>query len=655
MRTFSFLPALLLSAGLATAQVAPPTKIKVKVKPGRAAAAAPATPAPAAAAPAADWSKTYAATITPEALKADLSVLASDEYEGRETGKKGQKMAAEYISKAFAADGLAGPVKDSDNPYIQHFTMNRTTVDPASSLTIGGKKYVAGQDFYVLQLGELAAGPALLKPVFAGYGIETTGYADLTAAAPAKSADLVMLLGEPKNKAGQPLLAPAGTSGKPSRYAAPGLPGMFARNAELRKLAPRTTIFIAPDAVAFAQAPKDYARLLGRERLSFADATTAAPSGTTLLLLSPALGAALLGTNAAGLAKYATAVGAAGKPVASTFKPAPATAQVMQKKEPFVTENVLAYLEGSDKKDEVMVLSAHYDHLGIKDGVVYNGADDDGSGTVSVLAMARAFTQAKKEGHGPRRSILFLANTGEEEGLLGSQYYTDHPIFPLANTVTDLNIDMVGRVDSLHQGKGDYLYLVGSDKLSQELHQLSEATNAANNPIALDYKYNDPNDPERIYYRSDHYNFAKNNVPIIFYTSGLHPQYHQPTDDVALIDFPAMARRDHLIFHTAWAVANRDQRVALTAKGTPTFVPAAADLARYAGSYANPQAPIKIVVTVKDGNLQAEATGQPAFPLTPVSAGVFKFEQGGIEISFDSAKPQLTLKQGGGSFVFTKE
>ncbi len=653
------LPALLLSAGLVAAQTAPPGKIKVKTKSGRAAAGAaapvPTPPAP----PAVDWSTTYAATITPEALKADLSILASDEYEGRETGKKGQKMAAEYISKAFAAYGLAGPVKDSDNPYIQHFTMNRTSVDPASGITIKDKKYVLGQDFYVLQAGELAAGPTPLKPTFAGYGIETTGYAELTAATAAAGpkADLVMLLGEPKTKAGQPLAAVSGPGGKPSRYGAPGLPGMFARNADLRKLAPRTTIFIAPDAAAFAQAPKDYARLLGRERLTFADAAASAPSGTTALLLSPAMGAALLGTNATGLAKYATAVGAAGKPVASPFKPvATATAQVMLKKEPFVTENVLGYLEGSDKKDEVLVLSAHYDHLGLKDGVVYNGADDDGSGTVSVLAMARAFTQAKKEGHGPRRSILFLANTGEEEGLLGSQYYTDHPVFPLANTVTDLNIDMVGRVDSLHQGKGDYVYLVGSDKLSQELHLLSEATNTVYNPIALDYKYNDPNDPERIYYRSDHYNFAKHDIPIIFYTSGLHPQYHQPTDDVDLIDFPAMARRDHLIFHTAWAVANRDQRVALTAKSAaPAYAPAPADLARYAGSYASAQMPIKITVTAKGSSLQAEATGQPAFDLTPVSAGVFKFEQAGVEMTFDSAKPTFTLKQGGGNFVFTKE
>lgn len=318
-----------------------------------------------------------------------------------------------------------------------------------------------------------------------------------------------------------------------------------------------------PTAEAFAKVPANFGELINQERLSFVSGKPR--HGLNVMLVSPELGAKLLGTTPAGLARYHKAVAKAGKAIPSPFKPAATTVQLVQRTEVFTTENVLGYLEGTDKKDEVLVVSAHYDHLGIKNGVVYNGADDDGSGTVSVLAMARAFAQAKKDGHGPRRSILFLANTGEEAGLLGSKYYTNHPIFPLENTVTDLNIDMVGRVDSLHQGKGDYVYVVGDDKLSAELHTLSEATNQQYSPIALDYKYNDPNDPERTYYRSDHYSFAKHNIPVIFYTSGEHADYHQPTDDVEKIDFPAMVRRDQLIFHTAWALANRAARVALDA------------------------------------------------------------------------------------------
>jgi len=646
-----YLAAALLLAGTAVAQPTIPTtpagatKVKTKHKRGQADAATTTAPAAATTASATDYSLPYAASITPDGLKQDLSVLASDEYEGRETGKKGQKMAADYIAKAFAADGLAGPVQGSDNPYLQHFTMNRVSIDPASAIQVGGKTYTQGKDFYVLLPGRLVGATAPIKPTFAGYGIKEDNYSDAT---PAPGSDLVVLLGQPLNKAGQPLL------GATSAYGASGLPALSARTGALRAARPKSVFLVAPTAAAFAQTPKDYAQLLGNEQLEFTDQP--APGGAGIVLVSPALGAALLGTTPSGLTKYEKSVAAAGKPMAGEFKPASANVQLKQKKEPFTTENVLGYLEGGDKKDEVVVVSAHYDHLGIKDGVVYNGADDDGSGTVSVLAMARAFTQAKKDGHGPRRSMLFLANVGEEEGLLGSQYYTDHPIFPLANTVTDLNIDMVGRVDSLHQGKGDYLYLVGDDRLSQELHTLSEATNQQYNPIALDYKYNAPDDPEHIYERSDHYNFAKHNVPIIFYTSGLHPQYHKATDDVALIDFPTMARRDQLIFHTAWAVANRDQRIMVDEKFRATgFVPTAADLDRYVGTYASPSIPLKITFTKEGTALKAQATGQPAFSLEPVSQGIFKFDEAQIRVEFDPAKPSFTLKQGGGSYVFTKE
>jgi hypothetical protein len=150
------------------------------------------------------------------------------------------------------------------------------------------------------------------------------------------------------------------------------------------------------------------------------------------------------------------------------------------------TQNVVGYLPGTARPDSFVVVSAHYDHLGIIGGQVYNGADDDGSGTTGMLAIAEAFTKAAHAGHGPRRSILFLANTGEEKGLLGSQYYTDHPVFPLANTVTDLNIDMIGRTDEAHEGKPDYVYVIGSDKLSSQLHAVLEKANQQHGNIALD-------------------------------------------------------------------------------------------------------------------------------------------------------------------------
>ncbi|GGZ58299.1 M28 family metallopeptidase [Mesonia mobilis] len=226
------------------------------------------------------------------------------------------------------------------------------------------------------------------------------------------------------------------------------------------------------------------------------------------------------------------------------------------------SENVVAFIKGSEFPEEIVVISAHYDHVGMDaEGNIYNGADDDGSGTVSILEIAEAFKEAQDDGYQPRRSILFLHVTGEEKGLLGSDYYTKNPIFPLENTVTDLNTDMIGRIDPKHEDNPNYIYLIGSDKLSTQLHELSEEVNNKYTQFDLDYTYNDENDPNRFYYRSDHYNFAKHNIPVIFYFNGTHADYHQPTDTPDKIEYDLMARRAQLIFYTAWEVANRDERL----------------------------------------------------------------------------------------------
>jgi Zn-dependent M28 family amino/carboxypeptidase len=212
-------------------------------------------------------------------------------------------------------------------------------------------------------------------------------------------------------------------------------------------------------------------------------------------------------------------------------------------------------IEGDSLKDQYVFLTAHYDHLGIQDGKIYNGADDDGSGTVSLLEMARVFMKAKKEGIKFTRSIVFMAVSGEEKGLLGSEYYADHPVFPLENTSVDLNIDMIGRVDT-ERKKADtlsYIYVVGHNKLSSDLQRINERANNKSTRLTLDYKFDDPNDPNRIYYRSDHYNFAKNGVPVLFFYDGmLQSDYHQPTDDIEKINWPLFERRLRMIFHTAW-------------------------------------------------------------------------------------------------------
>jgi len=230
------------------------------------------------------------------------------------------------------------------------------------------------------------------------------------------------------------------------------------------------------------------------------------------------------------------------------------------------SENVVAYIKGTEKPDEYVVISAHYDHLGVKGELIYNGADDDGSGTSALLEIAEAFKIASDAGHGPKRSMVFLHVTGEEEGLFGSKYYAEHPIFPLANTVVDLNIDMVGRFDEKHKENPEFVYLIGADKLSTELHELSEAVNKKYTKLELDYTYNDENDPNRFYYRSDHYNFAKNGIPIIFYFNGTHADYHQATDTPDKIRYDLLQIRAQLVFYTAWEIANKKDRLIVDKK-----------------------------------------------------------------------------------------
>jgi hypothetical protein len=226
------------------------------------------------------------------------------------------------------------------------------------------------------------------------------------------------------------------------------------------------------------------------------------------------------------------------------------------------SSDVLGVLEGSDLKDEYVFVTAHYDHLGKRDTTIYYGADDDGSGTVSVLEIAEAFVKAKEAGKGPRRTMVFMTVSGEEKGLWGSAYYTNHPVSPLDKTTVDLNIDMIGRVDtSRHMGdSSNYVYVVGDDKVSSDLKVISEAANKKYTKMELDYKFNDPNDRQRIYFRSDHYNFAQKGVPIIFYYDGmLGGDYHRPTDTPDKINYTLMSKRAQLVFYTAWEMANRDE------------------------------------------------------------------------------------------------
>jgi hypothetical protein len=242
---------------------------------------------------------------------------------------------------------------------------------------------------------------------------------------------------------------------------------------------------------------------------------------------------------------------------ANYYQPVPASFLNAKRNEGLPdSENIWAYIEGSEKPDEVLVISAHYDHVGIQNGEIYNG-----SGTVAILQIAEAFQKAKKEGHGPKRSILFLHVTGEEHGLHGSRFYSENPLFPIANTVADINIDMIGRRDFDHPNTNNYVYVIGADRLSSDLHNITVAQNEKYTKLDLDFKFNDPKDPNHFYERSDHYNFAKFGIPAVFLFNGVHADYHKKTDEVDKIEFDALAKRTQLAFVIAWELANRPERI----------------------------------------------------------------------------------------------
>jgi hypothetical protein len=531
-----------------------PTKVKTKFKPGApvkkdgrpAAQAVQPTP------PAADYATQYATRyITQEHLRRDLGVLASDEYEGRETGTKGQKMAAAYISQQFAADSLQAPVAANvANPYLQTFNLERSAWQPGGTLTAGGKAYEWLKDFYAFGRSPFQQATAV-QPVFVGYGIEQGAYSDY-AGLDVKGQDIIVLLGEPRTTDGKSVLSPDGSA---TKWAV----DFRAKAALAAQKGARSVFFV--DFSGKSDFGKVAARLAPRVMQPTIAAADAAGGRAPSFFVSPALGLKMLGTNEATIRSYEAATAAAKQPVANKLKPLKFSISAPQERSSVSTENVLGFLPGTDKQDEVLVVSAHYDHLGIIGGEVYNGADDDGSGTVGMLAIAQAFTKAARAGHGPRRSILFLANTGEEKGLLGSEYYTSHPVFPLANTIADLNIDMIGRTDEAHLNKPDYVYVIGSDKLSSQLHSVLENANRQHGNIDLDFRFNDPNDPNRFYYRSDHYNFAVHKIPVAFFFNGVHPDYHEASDEISKIEFEKLEARARLVFYTAWELANREERV----------------------------------------------------------------------------------------------
>jgi hypothetical protein len=471
----------------------------------------------------------YGNMIIPSDLKEYLSILASDAMEGRETGKRGQKMAAAFISAHFEEIGLTGPVNGS---YYQPVDLY-TSIPAESYIKSGQAKYNNFAEMVYYGTAD-SGGEVSLPVVFAGRGRPE----DFEQVSVEGKAVLIMMNPEENFR------------------------GPLTRSRE--KGAKITVLYSAE--------PEEFKQLMGQFRgfLSGGTLSLGKPQSNNagVFFIGPDAAANILGTTTEKLTKAASED--VKKAALKKVKPGTLVYKTSIEVKTVKSMNVLGYLEGSDKKDELIVVTSHYDHIGKRKSgegdLINNGADDDGSGTVTVMELAKIFAQAKKDGKGPRRSMLFMTVTGEEKGLLGSEYYSEHPVFPLDKTVVDLNIDMVGRRDAQHKDSAPYVYVIGSDKLSTELHKLSEATNKTYTNLIFDYTYNDQNHPDRLYYRSDHWNFAKKNIPIIFYFDGIHEDYHKPSDEVEKIEFDLMAKRAQCVFYTAWEIANREQRIMPDAK-----------------------------------------------------------------------------------------
>ena len=501
--------------------------------------------------------------ITAARMKDYLAFIASDELEGRDTPSAGLDTAAKYIAAHLKRWGIK-PAGD-DGTYFQRIQLRRTKLDAEGTRAeVNGQAFSFGEDL----LAQPIAGTASAPLVFVNHGWVVKSknlnpYQNIDV----KEKIVVALGGLPKG------ITPVDLAGKqgedwsnPIDYA--------------QKHGARGLIYIpsAQGLANWAKTRRGATEIGGLQVEKFIK--PGAPQ-MPIISISAKMAAALLqGEKQADvILNLETRSGAEPFELGRDKK---VSFTVAIRAETLWTQNVLGVLEGNDPllKSEYVAIGAHYDHVGkglpsedpykfpAKDktttDVIYNGADDDGSGTVAVLMMAEALSRAAR----PKRSVLFVWHCGEEKGLWGSQYFTEFPTIPLKQIIAQLNIDMIGRSrpagDANPANKNltrpNEVYVIGSRMMSTDLGQLSEAVNKSFLNLGFNYKYDDPNDPEKFFYRSDHFNYARKGIPIIFYMDGDHEDYHRPSDSVDKIDFQQLEKVTRTIFATAWELANTAQR-----------------------------------------------------------------------------------------------
>jgi hypothetical protein len=504
-------------------------------------------------------------TISAAQLKNYLSFIASDEMEGRDTPSRGLDTTAKFIAMNLERWGFK-PAGD-DGSFFQKIVLRRDQLDGAhSSAEINGQKFNFGDDFLPNAVGANLTGPL----VYVGHGwVVKSKNIDAYQGIDVKD-KIIVVFGEglPQGVTRADLTGKMGEDWiSPALYAQQhGAKGVIAVS-EYGML------------LRWDQTRQRLGGPMPRAQVEKFMTQTGPP--VPVIWMSPRMASALFQGekySAAALMAYGSGVGPAsvsvpnGPPVTVTL-PFELSARknvavtVAAKNEKPMTQNVVAVWEGADPvlKNEYVAVGAHYDHIGIcapgTADPICNGADDDGSGTTALLGMAEAISHAKQR---PKRSVLFVWHCGEEKGLWGSRYFTDYPTIPLDRIVTQLNIDMIGR--SKKDGDTNprnatlsgpnQIYVIGSTMMSTELGKLSETVNKAYLNLQYDLRYDDPADPNRFFFRSDHFNYARKGIPIIFFFDGVHEDYHRPGDEAQKIDYEKMEKVARTIYMTLWEVAN---------------------------------------------------------------------------------------------------
>ena len=482
----------------------------------------------------------YSNKISVDSLKESVYILASDSLEGRETGRPGQKKAAYFLASKYISWNLK-PAGDDAAPskvdtvqralYAKHFFQKHPISirnNKGRNLTMGSETFLYGKDFYY---SDNTFDTSLVFNRFIFIGLN-------------KHQNL-------------------GSIYKAKKYSKKTLVLFEAFQDSMNFLLDKFELNTSETQVPFLVFIITTEKIIG-EYFSKNRKSSTHPEYTQILITENVAKTIFPNDD---FKKIADEIKKNDKTIIKKAKRI-ASIELIRNTDQLCGQNILAFIPGSDLSNETVVISSHYDHLGKTDSLIYYGADDNASGTAAVLELARVFTEAKNAGHPPRRNLLFLNVSGEEKRLLGSAWYVANPAFPLEKTVADLNIDMIGRIDAPHDSTGikNYVYIIGSDKMSTELHTINEAQNLKGPNLELNYKFNSDSDPNRYYMRSDHYNFVKNNIPVIFYFNGTHADYHKPTDTPDKIDFEVLANRARLVFLTTWEIANRNDRILIDKK-----------------------------------------------------------------------------------------